>query len=80
MLVTVLAVIWAAFEFLNISWPRTVYGSYLDWSVWIAVVALGLVGAVVFFSIRRNIVQSSIIDAEELADETADDAAGGHSW
>jgi hypothetical protein len=71
--VTVLAVVWAAFEFLNISWPRTVYDSYLDWSVWIAVAVLGVLGALIFASVRSRIVTASIIDQEELADELADE-------
>jgi amino acid transporter len=53
---TVIAVLWAAFEFLNISWPRAVNADrYLDWSVWIAVAVLGVVGAVIFVSMRERI-------------------------
>jgi len=52
---TVIAVLWAAFEFLNISWPRAVNADrYLDWSVWIAVAVLGVVGAAIFVSMRRR--------------------------
>jgi amino acid transporter len=74
LLVTVLAVIWAAFEFLNISWPRPVNAErWLDWSVWIAVAVLGVLGALIFASVRSRIVTASIIDQEELADELADE-------
>lgn len=67
---TFIAVAWALFEFLNISWPRAVNTDrYLDWSVWIAVAALGALGAVTYASVRRNMVHSSVIDAEELATE-----------
>jgi amino acid transporter len=74
LLVTVLAVVWATFEFLNISWPREVnVARYLDWSVWIAVAVLGILGALIFASVRSRIVTASIIDQEELADELADE-------
>jgi amino acid transporter len=57
---TVIAVLWAAFEFLNISWPRAVNADrYLDWSVWIAVAVLGVVGAVIFVSMRGRITASA---------------------
>ncbi|MDA8434488.1 MAG: amino acid permease [Actinomycetales bacterium] len=74
LLVTVLAVVWAAFEFLNISWPRPVNAArWLDWSVWIAVAVLGVLGALIFASVRSRIVTASLIDQEELADEVADE-------
>ena len=77
LIVTILAVAWALFEFLNISWPRPVNADrYLDWSVWIAVVGLGIVGAVTYGSIRSRVVDASVIDDEELRDELADTA--GH--
>jgi amino acid transporter len=77
LIVTVLAVVWALFEFLNISWPRPVnVDRYLDWSVWIAVVGLGVVGAIIYTSIRSRVVDATIIDEEELRDELADTA--GH--
>ena len=68
--VTVVAVVWAAFEFLNISWPRAVYPErFLDWSVWIVIVVLGVAGAVVFAGVRRGITAVSPEDAED--DEAA---------
>lgn len=73
---TIVAVLWATFEFLNISWPRAFNADrYLDWSVWIAVLVLGLLGGVIYLSTRKGMVRSADIDAEELASETADDAA-----
>ena len=73
LLVSVLAVVWASFEFLNISWPRPVNADrYLDWSVWIAVVVLGIIGALIYASIRSRVVDASVIDDEELADELRD--------
>jgi amino acid transporter len=74
LLVTVLAVIWAIFEFLNISWPRAVnVDRYLDWSVWIAVAVLGAIGFVVYASVRSRIVAVQIIDDDEMTDELADE-------
>ncbi len=72
--ITAVATVWAIFEFFNISWPRLVYPGqrYLDWSVWLAVVILGAVGAVIFMTVRNSMVATSVIDAEEAADESAD--------
>ena len=71
--VAVVATVWAVFEFANIAWPRPVYPDqrYLDWSVWLAVLALGLVGAVVFASVRSRLVDPSAVDDEEGAAESA---------
>lgn len=79
LLVTALAVVWAGFEFLNIAWPRAVNAErFLDWSVWIAVVVLGLVGAVIFAAVRTSIVRAAVIDEEELADELSDERTLAH--
>lgn len=71
---TAVATLWALFEFFNISWPRAVYPGqrYLDWSVWLAVVILGLIGAGIFAAVRSSMLATSVIDAEEAADESAD--------
>lgn len=72
--VSLAAAAWALFEFLNISWPRPVNTErYLDWSVWIAVVVLGLAGALVYRSVRGRIISSELVDAEELTDEVRDE-------
>ena len=53
---TVAAVLWATFEFVNISWPRDVYAKgYLNWSVWIGTGALGVLGVIVYATVRRTI-------------------------
>lgn len=63
--VTVAAVLWAAFEFLNIAWPRHVNDArYLDWSVWIAIVVLGAIGLVVFLGVRRRMFAGDLGDHE----------------
>jgi amino acid transporter len=75
--VALAATVWAVFEFLNISWPRQVYPQrYLDWSVWIFIVVLGVVGAAVFASVRRRILDAKVIEDEEIADERADLTGG----
>ena len=72
--------IWATFEFLNISWPREVNADrYLDWSVWIAVAVLGVIGAAIFASVRSRILAATVIDEEELADEVADQRTPRHA-
>lgn len=73
---TLVATLWAAFEFLNISWPRAFNADrYLDWSVWIAVLVLGLIGAVIYMTVSKGMARSADIDAEELSSEAADNAA-----
>jgi amino acid transporter len=69
---TVAATTWAVFEFLNISWPRPVYPGqrYLDWSVWIVILVLGLVGAAIFASVRSRI-RAVTADDDDLRDELA---------
>lgn len=53
---SVVAVVWAAFEFLNIAWPRPVYEeTYLDWSIWIAMAVLGVAGTVIYLSVHKAI-------------------------
>jgi len=71
--VTVVGVVWAAFEFLNISWPRAVYPErYLDWSVWIVIVVLGVAGAVVFAGVRRGITAVNADDDEDAVVKSGD--------
>jgi amino acid transporter len=74
---TVAATTWAVFEFLNISWPRPVYPGqrYLDWSVWIVIVVLGVVGAVIFSSVRSQIRAVAASD-DDLSDELAPTSEG----
>jgi amino acid transporter len=75
--VTAVATLWAVLEFLNISWPRPVYESrFLDWSVWIVVGVLGVIGAAIFASVRSRILDAHLIDVEEAEDEREDLARG----
>jgi amino acid transporter len=50
------AMVWATFEFLNIAWPRPFYKeAYLNWSIWIAILVLGVVGTAIFVTVRKAI-------------------------
>lgn len=71
--VSIVAAIWALFEFLNISWPRAVNTQrYLDWSVWIAVVVLGVIGIAIYRYVRQLILSPGLIDTKEWTDEVQD--------
>ena len=71
--VTAVATVWVALEFLNIAWPREVYPqAYLNWSVWITIGVLAVVGGAVYASVRDQITPASIIEDEEIADEALD--------
>lgn len=73
MVLTVIATIWVIFEFLNIAWPRKVYPErYLDWSVWIMIAVLGVIGGVVYGAVRPRIISAAVIDGAEQADEMLD--------
>lgn len=68
--VAVVAVVWAVLQFLNIAWPRVAFEQrYLDWSVWIGVVVLGIIGAVLYASVKSRIVAPRDHDEPALADD-----------
>jgi amino acid transporter len=54
---SVAAVVWALFQFLNIAWPRDFYpdAPYLNWSVALAVAGLAVVGTAIYLSVRSEI-------------------------
>lgn len=71
--VALIAVVWAALQFLNIAWPRVAFEQrYLDWSVWIGVAVLGVLGALLLAGVRSRIVATEVIDDAEVRDELAD--------
>ena len=54
--VAVVAMGWAVLQFLNIAWPRVAFEQrYLDWSVWIGVAVLGVIGAALYASVKSRI-------------------------
>lgn len=71
--VTAVATVWAFVEFLNISWPRPAYPQrYLDWSVWIVIAVLAVVGGAIFASLRSRILDAKVVEDEEAQNELAD--------
>jgi amino acid transporter len=68
--VAVVAVVWAVLQFLNIAWPRVAFEQrYLDWSVWIGVVVLGMIGAVLFATVKSRIAAPQDQDDRALVDD-----------
>ncbi|MCS3426689.1 APC family permease [Leucobacter aridicollis] len=62
--VALIALAWVAFELVNIAWPRQANENpVLDWSVAIGTTVLAVIGAVVYFKVRRRIgrVQTSAV-------------------
>lgn len=55
--VTYLASIWIIFQTVNVAWPRTQPGQpwYLNWSMLLTTVGLGLIGVVVYLVVRSRI-------------------------
>ena len=54
--VTLVATVWAALQFLNIAWPRPVYPQrYLDWSVFIVVGVLAVLGGATYAAVRARV-------------------------
>lgn len=71
MLVSVVAVVWAAFEFVNIAWPRDAYPDMpvLNWSIVIAVVGLAVIGTVIYLSVRRGITTFPSFEVDDPEDD-----------
>ncbi|WP_199254528.1 APC family permease [Mycolicibacterium mengxianglii] len=54
--VALVAVVWAALQFVNIAWPRVAFEQrYLDWSVWIGVAVLAVIGTLMLATVRSRI-------------------------
>ncbi len=78
LILTAAATIWVIFEFLNIAWPRRVYPDrYLDWSVWIMIAVLGVVGVLVYGAVRSRTTSVAVADeAAEYAESSEAKVAG----
>lgn len=64
--VAVVAVVWAVLQFVNIAWPRVAFEQrYLDWSVWIGIVVLGIIGAVLYATVKSRITAPRDEDEDE---------------
>jgi amino acid transporter len=82
---SVVALVWAVFQFLNIAWPRDFYGNWLNWSIYIVVAGLLVSGGFIYAFMRGRMttfptfeVDDPDFDAETreyLAHESGDEAA-----
>lgn len=71
--VALVAVVWAVLQFLNIAWPRVAFEQrYLDWSVWIGIGALLVLGTAILGTVRGRIKAAAVVEDAEIADERAD--------
>jgi amino acid transporter len=70
LVLSVVALMWATFQFLNIAWPRDFYPDQpvLNWSVALAVLVLAVIGAAIYGSVRGRITTSDAYDAEAEAE------------
>jgi hypothetical protein len=71
--VTYAAAAWLAFEVINVLWPRTQPGQpwFVNWSMVISLVALGILGAAVYVKCRGRITEPvgeriDLIETQEL--------------
>jgi len=71
MAVSVVALLWATFQFLNIAWPRNFYPDtpFLNWSVALAVLGLGLVGAAIYAARRKHITIFPTFEVDDPEDD-----------
>lgn len=78
---SVVAVIWATFQFLNIAWPRDFYGNWLNWSIYIVVGSLLVIGAVIYAAMRPRMTTFPTFEVDDPDDdaETRDYLAGEQS-
>ena len=54
--IAVVALVWAALQFINISWPRAVYPeAYLNWSIVIGIAAIAAIGVIVFSTVKKSL-------------------------
>lgn len=66
---SVVAVVWAVFQFLNIAWPRDFYGNWLNWSIYIAVGGLLVVGAVIYGFVRGGMTTFPTFEVDDPEDD-----------
>lgn len=68
---SVVATLWATFQFLNIAWPRDFYPDtpFLNWSVALAVLGLAAIGAVVYLSVRSGITTFPVFEVDDPEDD-----------
>ena len=73
LVVSVAATLWATFQFFNIAWPRDFYpdAPYLNWSVALAVLGLGAIGAAIYLSLRHRITTFPTFEVDDPEDDAA---------
>lgn len=70
--VAVVAVLWAVLQFLNIAWPRAAFEQrYLDWSVWIGIAVLLVLGTAILATVRSRIVEAAVIEDAIVEEDAA---------
>lgn len=71
--VSVVALVWAAFQFVNIAWPRNLYPEtpFLNWSIVLAVIGLGILGTLVHLSVRGRITTFPTFEVDDPEDDAA---------
>ena len=69
--VSVVAVVWAMFQFINIAWPRNFYPAtpFLNWSVALAVLGLAVIGAAVYLTVRSRITIFPTFEVDDPDDD-----------
>ena len=69
--VSVVAVVWAMFQFINIAWPRNFYPAtpFLNWSVALAALGLAVIGAAVYLSVRSRITIFPTFEVDDPEDD-----------
>ena len=71
--IALIAVVWAAFEFVNIAWPRDAYPDtpILNWSIVVAVLGLAVLGAAIYLSVRGRITTFPSFEVDDPEDDAA---------
>ena len=69
--VSVVAVVWAMFQFINIAWPRNFYPAtpFLNWSVALAALGLAVIGAAVYLTVRSRITIFPTFEVDDPDDD-----------
>jgi len=68
-LLSVVALLWATFQFLNIAWPRDFYGNWLNWSIYIVVAGLLVVGTVIYLLMRGHMTTFPTFEVDDPEDD-----------
>ncbi len=69
--ISVAATVWATLQFLNIAWPRNAYPDtpFLNWSVTLAAIALGVIGTAIYLGVRGGITTFPTFEVDDPDDD-----------